>query len=70
MQVLDDLGVKKGAALEIGCSVGAVCFELGKFFKSVVGIDLEGEHVRVAKKLQEDGEIRVVRKVGFINIAA
>lgn len=61
--VLEEAGVRMGSALEIGCSVGAVCFELGTRFKQVVGIDLEGEHVQVARKLQQDGEILVVRKV-------
>lgn len=61
--VLERGGVRTGSALEIGCSVGAVCFELGTRFKHVVGLDLEGEHVRLARTLQQDGEIVVVRKV-------
>ncbi|CAD7695054.1 unnamed protein product [Ostreobium quekettii] len=62
-EVLEGTDVKTGSALEIGCSVGAVCFELARHFKQVVGLDLEGEHVQVAKKLQQDDEITVVRKV-------
>lgn len=51
------------SVLEIGCGVGGVCIELGKHFKSVVGIDINGEMINAAKEMLQDGLKSVAQRV-------
>lgn len=54
---------KLGSVLEIGCAVGGVCIEMAKHFKSVTGVDVDGEMIKAAKEMLLNGSERVTRKV-------
>jgi len=40
--------------LDIGCGIGTLSFELVKYYKNVLGIDMDAEMVRAASKKQSD----------------
>lgn len=44
-------------ALDIGCSVGRITFELAKRFNQVVGIDISHRFIDAAKKLKMYGKL-------------
>eukprot|EP00047_Mylnosiga_fluctuans_P002088 m.223145 g.223145 ORF g.223145 m.223145 type:complete len:823 (-) comp10879_c0_seq1:94-2562(-) len=44
-------------ALDVGCGVGGVSFQLSKSFREVIGVDLSLPVIEAAKQLQEKGRI-------------
>jgi 5-histidylcysteine sulfoxide synthase/putative 4-mercaptohistidine N1-methyltranferase len=53
-------GMKKVKALDLGCAVGRLSFELSKKFKKVVGIDFSARFIQAAIGLQEKGALRYI----------
>ena len=51
------LGLSTERALDIGCAVGGLSFQLTKGFKEVVGIDYSNHFIDTANKLKDLGEI-------------
>lgn len=51
-----DLPRKK--ALDIGCSVGRIAFELARDFESVTGLDFSARFINLAHRLQTEGKLR------------
>ena len=47
-------------ALDIGCSVGRITFELAKRFNQVVGIDISHRFIDAANKLKVHGKLDYV----------
>ena len=50
------------SALDLGCAVGAVAFELSRNFDTVVGIDFSHAFIKAANTLKEGGELPYSRK--------
>jgi len=50
-------------ALDLGCSVGRSTFELARFAREVVGVDLSSRFITAAQKIRETGEIKIFRRV-------
>ena len=45
-------------ALDIGCSVGRIAFELARDFESVTGLDFSARFINLAHRLQTEGKLR------------
>ena len=45
-------------ALDIGCGVGGVSFQLARYFNSVVGVDISAEQLTAARHLQKEGTLQ------------
>ncbi len=45
-------------ALDIGCSVGRISFELARAYESVVGLDFSARFINLAHRLQTEGKLR------------
>lgn len=43
--------------LEVGCSVGRGCFELGKHFDEVLGLDFSARFINAANRMQQTGSL-------------
>jgi len=56
------LDLPKGRALDIGCAVGGSSFELGKTYKSVVGVDLSASFIQAAQHIQAHGAVPYFRR--------
>lgn len=52
----DKYGVSTERALDVGCGVGGITFELCRRFKEVIGVDLSEEVVQMAKELAAKGK--------------
>ena len=52
-----DLLPENARALDLGCSVGRISFELARHVDSVIGIDFSSQFVAAAKSVQESGEV-------------
>ena len=50
-------------ALDLGCSVGRSTFELARYAREVVGIDLSSRFIKAAQEIRETGEITIFRPV-------
>jgi putative 4-mercaptohistidine N1-methyltranferase len=50
-------------ALDLGCSVGRSTFELARYTREVVGIDLSSRFITAAQQIRETGEIKIHRCV-------
>jgi putative 4-mercaptohistidine N1-methyltranferase len=50
-------------ALDVGCAVGGMSFELAKYFKEVVGIDFSHAFVDASNKVKESGTCEFTMKV-------
>lgn len=50
-------------ALELGCSVGRSTFELARYAREVVGIDLSSRFITAAQQIRKTGEIQIHRFV-------
>ena len=46
-------------ALDLGCSVGRISFELSRHIKNVVGIDFSNQFVEAAKHVQQTGSVEL-----------
>lgn len=53
-----DLRSRPIKALEAGCSVGRACFEMGKIFTDVTGIDFSARFIQVADRLKKGETVR------------
>jgi putative 4-mercaptohistidine N1-methyltranferase len=51
-------GKKTGRALDIGCAVGRLSFELARVFERVTGLDFSARFIRIAADLQARGYVR------------
>ena len=40
--------------LDVGCGIGTLSFELVKYYKNILGIDMDAEMIRVASEKQKD----------------
>lgn len=49
------LGEKKGRVLTVGCSVGRIALELGRWFEESIGIDYTTRYFQILTKLKESG---------------
>jgi putative 4-mercaptohistidine N1-methyltranferase len=47
----------RARALDLGCSVGRSSFELGRYCRDVLGVDLSESFIQAARLLQEKGEL-------------
>jgi putative 4-mercaptohistidine N1-methyltranferase len=56
---LIDPATRSGRALDVGCAVGASCFELARAFQEVVGIDYSRGFIEAARRLQAEGSMEV-----------
>ncbi len=54
-------GKHKGKALDIGCAVGRVSFELAREFDNVTGLDFSARIIRPGVELKEEGYLRYTR---------
>lgn len=50
-------GAPTGRALDVGCAVGGLSFELARTYGEVLGVDLSASFVRAAERLREDGRL-------------
>ena len=55
-------GKNKGKALDIGCAVGRISFEMAKEFESVTGLDFSARIIRPGVELKEEGYLRYTRQ--------
>jgi len=53
----------RGRALDVGCSVGGMSFELARHFEAVVGIDYSQSFVDAALQMRDSGAHEYVSKV-------
>lgn len=52
---------EEARALDVGCAVGRASFELARYAREVVGIDLSQRFIETAKIMQRDGHIACER---------
>lgn len=50
-------------ALDLGCSVGRSTFELARYAREVIGIDLSRRFIAASQQIRETGEIQIQRLV-------
>ena len=49
---------KKGRVLTVGCSVGRIALELGRWFEESIGIDYTTRYFQILTKLKESGSLK------------
>jgi len=57
LPIIEQLGVERHTALEIGCGVGRLLFPMSKHFEKVVGLDIAPEMIRQARLLASERRI-------------
>jgi SAM-dependent methyltransferase len=57
LPIIEQLGVERGTALEIGCGLGRLLFPMARHFKKVVGIDIAPEMIRQASLLAAERNV-------------
>ena len=61
-EFIDEIG-PIDRALDLGCSVGRSTFELARYAREVVGIDLSRRFITAAQQVRETGEVKIHRLV-------
>ncbi len=57
IQYAKQLQIPHEKAMDMGCAVGRSSFELGTYFKQVLGVDYSHNFVKICQQMQEHGQL-------------